>query len=70
MTHDTAMLSCQTPIPSKGKQRLGAVSYGKQSIEVQTAVIGVPDRHRTGTARDIASPATLLLLPPLQIILQ
>ena len=27
------------PIPSKGKQRIGAVSYRKRSIETQTAVV-------------------------------
>ena len=29
---------CRAPIPSKGKQRFGAVSYAKRSIELQSAV--------------------------------
>jgi len=29
---------CRTPIPSKGKQRIWAVSYRKRSIETQIAV--------------------------------
>ena len=38
---------CRAPIPSKGKQRFGTVSYTKRSIELQSAVIG----PGTGKAR-------------------
>ena len=33
-----AMPGCRAPIPSKHKQRVGAVSYRKRSIEMQPAV--------------------------------
>jgi hypothetical protein len=29
---------CRAPIPSKGKQKFGAVSYGKRSIVLKIAV--------------------------------
>ena len=35
---DAGMPGCRTPIRSKGKQRVGAVSCGIRSIETQTAV--------------------------------
>ena len=33
------MPGCWPPIPSRGRQRIGAVSYRKRSIETQTAVV-------------------------------
>ena len=35
---DAAMPGCRAPIPSKGKQRFGAVSCKNRSIETQLAV--------------------------------
>jgi len=37
--YDIAMPGCRAPIPSKGKQRFGAVSCREWSIETQTAVV-------------------------------
>jgi len=38
---DAAMPGCRAPIPSKCKQRFGAVSCKKRSIEMQLAVSGL-----------------------------
>ena len=40
------MPGCRAPIPSKGKQRIGAISYGKRSVETQTAVNASPDTEK------------------------
>ena len=42
------MPGCRAPTPSKGKQRVGAVSRGKRSIEVKSAVTETPGVPRDG----------------------
>jgi hypothetical protein len=50
---DAAIPRCRTPTRSKGTSRIGATSYGKRSIEVQTAVTGTePITHATRCGDD------------------
>ena len=48
------MLKCRTPIPSKGKQRIWAVSYRKRSIETQIAVFERPLLYNRLDGKNVA----------------
>ena len=47
------MPRCRTPMPSKGKQRIGAVSYRKRFIETQTAVMKFRNHARSKFGRGL-----------------
>ena len=51
---------CRAPIPSKGKQQIGALFCGEQSIELTTAVTWTPLQPKA-----LASPASIPPIHPL-----